>query len=266
METNRCNTSSAAGGVFPYYSSFAAPAPGFAAQSDARITDSADTMHALPVDPARGDRISISPQARWMQASSSSLPGSMIQMPPENFALYNQLRRERDTLPPGDPRIMQLTGELRAVLMAGDTPLPPEDRLHTATRDQAPRPAAPATAQTLPVAPQSANDSANDSARSVVRPTGRPEERDATTPFGQTGSSAASKNRHRGVGMHDSADTRFTTSLPYAPPESSHDSAGRTPYASASASSTAYAHALPGTLEHQRPLNMSHSGRLHRVA
>jgi len=129
METARLNTSSSLGGLFPYHASGTSPEPLYAPVQDG-LQDDPSVNRRLAPSGQTGDSVSISSRARQLYASSSenavmAVP-SMVGMPSENISLYNQIRRERDQLDPGDPRVVELTDKLRALLVAEKSMTPEE--------------------------------------------------------------------------------------------------------------------------------------------
>jgi len=250
MDSLRPNASSALAGVFPYHPPYQAsdsPAdPRLSGPGEIRNALARDLPHAAESS-AQSDRISISPQARRLYDASASNPhpAAAIGLAAENIVLYNQIRRERDSLPPNDLRIMELTDKLRAVLMAGGEPLSADDMGYR------PPPAVQA--------PRQSSSEGTDQA--VFRKIGQSRLTDWPGTW-------ASKNRQaRRLAPHsqDSGDAAgFSFVLPYPAPDASREAAPFSAHASASASPRLHRAGLD-TLEHERANPIS-ARRLYRVA
>ena len=244
MDGVRHNTSSALGGMFPYYAPYHTSdmsADNLLSQGEI-VRDSGAERLAPAATSGQSDSVSISSQARRLYDASSSVsgppPAALLGMPSENIALYNQIRRERDALPPGDPRIIELTGKLRAVLMAGEDALSQED-MHYVRRSEAVKQEAPEARANAPEALRTVEHGA---------------------------SASESKNRHMQQHTHDSADAPGAAAAPYVAPNATDTTVAAPLFAQASASSSRlHGYAASGTSE-SRSLGMSTSGRLYRVA
>ena len=155
MNRLRLNTSSAIDSVIPCH----APYQASDSSGDPLPTAPGEIQNGPIRDLSRpagssvqGDRISISLQARSLyDVSAASHPGTASTgLAEENIALYNQIRHERDTLPPGDPRFLDLTKKLQTVLMAGGKILAPEDIHWTPQATHTPNPAPSQAIEQLP--------------------------------------------------------------------------------------------------------------------
>ena len=250
MDSLRPNASSALAGVFPYHPPYQAsdsPAdPRLSGPGEIRNALARDLPHAAESS-AQSDRISISPQARRLYDASASNPhpAAAIGLAAENIVLYNQIRGERDSLPPGDRRIMELTGKLRAVLMAGGETLSAGDMGYR------PPPAVQAPYQ----------DSNEVSDQALPRNIGQ--SRLADWP----GTSASKNRQARPFALHsqDSGDVDgFSFALPYPAPDASREAAPILAHASASASPRIHRAGLD-TPEHAHA-NQASARRLYRLA
>jgi hypothetical protein len=130
MSTVFIDDTSAVAAIFPYRSSGASPDPLLVAEPAAQGEADSGARSAPRPAAAQGDSVSLSDEARFLAAShnASRAPlGSWLNMPAENLALYNELRIERGRLSPGDPRIMELSRKMRALLTESE-PVNPDDR------------------------------------------------------------------------------------------------------------------------------------------
>ena len=260
MDSVRLNSS--VSGLFPYYAPYQSSDLSAECLPGETPSDSSSGRICQAGASGLGDSVSISPQARRMydaSASSADLAAAapamatLLNMPAENIALYNQLRRERDTLSPGDPRVIEITGKLRAVLMAGDNPLPLEDRHHVRHAE---------AAETSPKAGQDTGRDAGQSAKQADA--GR-----------ETASSASDSSKSRHDRRESRAAAQQAESSDAARPvtagtSGASDTTEGVPlfsHASASFSSPRLYGASSGAGTFDRHnLGMSASGRLYRVA
>ena len=124
MDSARFHTSSALGGIFPYHVSGTSPDPVHGPDHD--TLESSTAERNLPPLAQTGDSVSISERARRLHTLSSSSQAALVGIATENMPLYNKIRQERENLEPGDPRFLELSDKLRAILTAGDKALSPE--------------------------------------------------------------------------------------------------------------------------------------------
>ena len=124
MDSARLHTSSALGGIFPYHVSGTSPDSVHGPDHD--TLESSMSERNLPPLTQTGDSVSISERARRLHTLSASSRNALIGIATENMPLYNQIRQERESLEPGDPRFLELSDKLRAILTAGDKALSPE--------------------------------------------------------------------------------------------------------------------------------------------
>jgi len=235
------HASSAIDGVLPCHISYRTSDSSADSLLAAPHTIRKDSIRDLP-HPAgfsgQCDRVSISREARRLydacaSGSASHPAAAPIGLVAENIVLYNQIRRERDALPPGDPRVMELTEKLQTLLMAGDKALNAEDMdYRTPPAIQVPDQAAPQSRLAGPLP---------DSTMSKNR-----------------------QDRHFTPYSQDSGDVAgFSFTLPYPSPDASTEATPFSAHASASASLRIH-RAESGTLEHVAGLTPPR--RMYRVA
>jgi hypothetical protein len=220
---------SAVAAIFPYCSSGASPDPLLVAEPAAQGQADSGARSAPRPAAAQGDSVSLSDEARFLAAShnASRTPlGSWLNMPAENLALYNELRIERGRLSPGDPRIVELSRKMRALLTESES-VHPEDSRYAVRGD-----ASLARAET------------------AVRETDAEPE--------------ASKIRQSGP-YSDSGDAAFVPPYAAAASSSDAGPGSGQPQASLTAP-LPYGYGVTGSTEHHNRFVMDASGRLHRIA
>ncbi len=243
MDSARLNTSSALGGIFPYYVSGTSPETLYDPVQDTLGDTGANRTSAA--HPQIGDSVSISSHARHLSASSSSAPSPAVPltgMPSENLALYNQIRRERENLEPGDPRIIELSNKLRAILAAGDKALSPEELGFVKQQSAAP---VNATGEAAP----------------APRPVESGESAAADSRYRENRNSNASLSKNQRVAASDDS-ALFAPHLSYSTPEATADAPPRAMRSSASSPSRLYGYVPTDS----STAVFSGQARMHRVA
>jgi hypothetical protein len=229
MSTVFIDDTSAVGAIFPYCSSGASPDPLLTAEPAAQGQADSGARSAPRPAAAQGDSVSFSDEARFLAAShnASRAPlGSWLNMPAENLALYNELRIERNKLSPGDPRIMELSRKMRALLTESE-PVNPDDRRYAAHGDA-----------------------------SLTR---------AETTAREAGAGPETSKIGRSGPYSDSGDAAFVPPYAAAASSSDAGPGPGQPQASPTPP-LPYGYGVTGSTEHHNRLVMDASGRLHRIA
>ena len=250
MDIFRPNPSSTMAGVFPYHAyqtSDSSAGPLLIAPGDMLKSSGHDLSH--PAESSdQSDRISISQQARRLYDASAPAhhqATAPIDLAADTIALYNQIRHERAALSPGDPRVLELTEKLRALLATDDKTMKAEDLDYRL----------PPVVQTPDSRPQVSDPF-------ISQAIGQP------WLEGQLPGISTPKNRQpqRFIPYsQDSGDTAgFSFALPYPAPNASTEAKSFSSHASASSSPGIY-RAESGTLEHVHA-SQTASQRLYRVA